>query len=165
MESGVGKNRGRAAGGDKRNPVRRADENPLLTTPADCRNLLGMQPKFTGLPFFVYPVRDMARSKAFYGGVLGLDAGYALGDKWVEYDVGSSTLALSSIMRGAEPGAKAGAVALETEQFDEAVAHLKENGVKFLLEPIDSGLCRFARFEDPDGNHLILHRKHLLPAS
>jgi predicted enzyme related to lactoylglutathione lyase len=67
-------------------------------------------------------------------------------------------------MQDAQPGAKAGAVALETEQFDETVAHLKAHGVKFPLEPIDSGVCRFARFEDPDGNHLVLHKKHLSPA-
>jgi predicted enzyme related to lactoylglutathione lyase len=40
------------------------------------------------------------------------------------------------------------------------VALLKAHGAKFPLEPIDSGVCRFARFEDPDGNHLVLHRKH-----
>ena len=119
-----------------------------------------MQPTFTGIPFFVYPVRDMARAKAFYGGVLGLTPGEAWEDKWVEYDVGSATLALSCIMEGAQPGAKAGAAALETAQFDETVAHLKAHGVKFLLEPFDSGVCKFARFEDPDGNHLVLHRKH-----
>ena len=122
-----------------------------------------MQPMFTGIPFFVYPVRDMARAKAFYGGVLGLTEGDAWEDKWVEYDVGGSTLALSSIMQDAQPGAKAGAVALETEQFDETVAHLKAHGVNFPLEPIDSGVCWFARFEDSDGNHLVLHRKHAGP--
>lgn len=119
-----------------------------------------MQPKFTGMPFFVYPVRDMARSRAFYGGVLGLTEGHGWEDKWVEYDVGPATLALSSIMEGMQPGAKAGAAALETDQFEETVAHLKARGVKFLLEPVDTGVCKFARFEDPDGNHLVLHRRH-----
>ncbi len=119
-----------------------------------------MQPTFTGIPFFVYPVRDMARARAFYGGVLGLTEGHLWEDKWVEYDVGGSTLALSSIMQGAQPGA----VALETAQSDETVAHLKAQGVKFPLEPIDSGVCKFARFEDSDGNHLVLHKKHLSPA-
>ena len=122
-----------------------------------------MQPTFSGIPFFVYPVRDMARAKAFYGGVLGLTAGQSWEDKWVEYEVGTATLTLSSVMAGAQSGVKAGAVALETEQFDEAVAHLKTHGVKFLLEPIDTGVCWFARFEDPDGNHLVLHKKHLSP--
>jgi predicted enzyme related to lactoylglutathione lyase len=67
-------------------------------------------------------------------------------------------------MEGTQPGAKGGAVALETAQFDQMVAHLKAHGVRFLLEPFDSGVCRFARFEDPDGNHLVLHKKHPSPA-
>jgi predicted enzyme related to lactoylglutathione lyase len=124
-----------------------------------------MRPTFSGIPFFVYPVRDMARARAFYGGVLGLAPGQSWEDQWVEYEVGSSTLALSAVMAGAQPGAKAGAVALETAEFDAAVAHLKAHGVKFPLEPMDSGACRFARFEDPDGNHLVLHQKHSAPAA
>ncbi|HTX55410.1 MAG TPA: VOC family protein [Candidatus Baltobacteraceae bacterium] len=119
-----------------------------------------MKAVFSAIPFYVYPVTDMARAKAFYGGVLGLKPGESWEDKWVEFDVGTSTLALSTLMTGAQPGAKGGAVALETDDFDGAVAHLKAQGVKFALEPIDSGVCRFARFEDPDGNHLVLHRKH-----
>ena len=122
-----------------------------------------MKPQFSSIPFYVYPVTDMARAKAFYAGVLGLRPGEAWEDKWVEFDVGASTLALSTIMSGAQPGAKGGAVALETDAFEEVVAHLKAHGVKFALEPIDSGVCRFARFEDPDGNHLVLHRKHTAP--
>jgi len=122
-----------------------------------------MKPVFGSIPFFVYPVSDMARAKAFYGDLLGLEVGDSWEDKWVEYNVGPETLALSTMMAGAQPGAKGGALALETEQFDEAVALLKAHGVRFVLEPIDSGVCRFARFEDPDGNHLVLHRKH--PAS
>jgi len=35
----------------------------------------------------------------------------------------------------------------------------------FALEPVDTGVCRFARFLDPDGNHLVLHRAHEKPAS
>jgi predicted enzyme related to lactoylglutathione lyase len=122
-----------------------------------------MKPLFSSIPFFVYPISDMARAKAFYGGVLGLKEGDSWEDKWVEYDVGSCTLALSIMMEGTQPGAKGGAVALETAQFDEAVALLKTHGARFALEPIDSGVCRFARFEDPDGNHLVLHRKHPAP--
>lgn len=122
-----------------------------------------MKPQFVGMPFFVYPVRDMAVSRAFYGGVLGLTESSAWEDKWVEFEVGAgagAVLALSTMMEGAQPGARGGAAALETEDFDGVVAQLKAAGVPFLLEPTDTGVCRFARFQDPDGNHLILHRKH-----
>lgn len=121
-----------------------------------------MKTRFTGLPFFVYPVADMARARAFYGGVLGLKETAAWEDKWVEFDVGTGTLALSSVMQGAAPGT-GGAAGLETDDFDGVVAQLRQEGVKFLLEPTDTGVCRFARFLDSEGNHLCLHRRHAAP--
>lgn len=117
-------------------------------------------PLFTGMPFFVYPVADIARSRAFYGGLLGLTEIASWENEFVEYAVGDAALAISTTMRGAVPGAKGGAASLETAQFDEAVAMLKAAGVRFALEPVDTGVCMFARFEDPDGNHIVLHRKH-----
>lgn len=128
-------------------------ENPAM-------NDATLTPTFTGMPFFVYPVADIGRSRAFYGGLLGLTEIASWEDQWVEYAVGEMALALSTTMKGAVPGARGGAVALETAQFDEAVAMLKAAGVTFALEPVDTGVCMFARFEDPDGNHLVLHRKH-----
>lgn len=118
-----------------------------------------MKPRFTGLPFFVYPVTDMARARRFYSEVLGLTETANWEDQWVEYDVGAGTLALSAAMQGAAPGL-AGCAALETDDFDGVVALLKERGVRFVLEPMDSGVCHFARFLDSEGNHLVLHRKH-----
>ena len=117
-------------------------------------------PVFTGMPFFVYPVADIGRSRAFYGGLLGLTEIGSWEDQFVEYAVGDAALAISTTMRGAVPGVKGGAAALETDRFDEAVAMLNAAGVKFALEPVDSGVCMFARFEDPDGNHIVLHRIH-----
>jgi catechol 2,3-dioxygenase-like lactoylglutathione lyase family enzyme len=117
-------------------------------------------PTFTGMPFFVYPVADIARSRAFYGGLLGLTEIASWEDQFVEYAVGDAALALSTTMRGAIPGVKGGAAALDTDRFDDAVALLRAAGVRFALEPIDTGVCMIARFEDPDGNHLVLHRKH-----
>ena len=117
-------------------------------------------PAFSSIPFFVYPVSDMARSRGFYSGVLGLSETGSWEDKWVEFAVGDGTIALSTVMMGATPGVKGGAVALETERFEDAVAALKSAGVRFALEPTDTGFCMLARFEDPDGNHIVLHRKH-----
>ncbi len=119
-----------------------------------------MKPHFTGIPFVVYPVTDMTRARAFYRDVLGLAETANWENQWIEFDIGSNTLALTSTMQGAQPGAQAGAAALETPDFEATVAALKASGVKFALEPFDSGVCRFARFLDPDGNHLILHRIH-----
>ena len=66
----------------------------------------GMKPpSFSGIPFFVYPVTDMARARAFYGNILGLHETANWEDKWIEYDIGPSTLAITSCMDGAQPGA------------------------------------------------------------
>jgi predicted enzyme related to lactoylglutathione lyase len=118
-----------------------------------------MNPRFTGISFFVYPVRDMARARSFYGSVLGLKETANWEDKWIEFDIGPATLAITSFMEGTAP-AHAAAAALETDDFDAVVAHLKQHGVKFLMEPMETGVCQFARFEDSEGNHLVLHRKH-----
>ena len=69
-------------------------------------------------------------------------------------------IALSSVMSGVTPGAPGGAVALESADFDGMVTHLRDQGVTFVLEPMETSVCHFARFHDPDGNHLILHRIH-----
>lgn len=119
-----------------------------------------MPPSFTALPFFVYPVSDMDRARRYYEGVLGLRVTANWENKWVEFDIGAGTLALSSVMEGCTPGARGGAAALEASDFDAAVAYLKSQGVTFVFAPADTGVCHFARFLDPDGNHLVLHRKH-----
>lgn len=118
-----------------------------------------MKPSFTGLPFFVYPVTDMLRAREFYHGVLGLTETANWDDQFVEYDVGGGTLAISGFMQNAQP-AQAGCAALETDDFDGVVAYLKGQGVRFVMEPADTGVCHFARFLDSEGNHLALHRKH-----
>lgn len=118
-----------------------------------------MTPCFTGLPFFVYPVTDMPRARAFYTGVLGLKETANWDNQWIEYDIGGGTLAISGFMPDATPG-RAGAAALESDDFDAVVAELKSRGVTFVLEPTDTGVCHFARFLDSEGNHLVLHRKH-----
>jgi catechol 2,3-dioxygenase-like lactoylglutathione lyase family enzyme len=122
-----------------------------------------MKPRLTRLVFFVYPVKNMARACRFYGGVLGLKPGDRWGNRWAEFELGRDVIALSTVMTGARPGAKGGALALETDRFDEVVAHLRKKKVKFFFGPTDTGVCDFARFADPDGNHLILHRKHTRP--
>ncbi len=117
-----------------------------------------MKPRFTGIPFFVYPVTDMARARRFYGGVLGLSESLVRGDQYVEYDVGSATIALSTVLKDCVPGTS-GAAALETEDFEAVIAHLRQHDIRFLFGPLDTGDCHFARFLDSEGNHICIHRR------
>src|ERR1700677_4148562 len=102
--------------------------------------------------FFGYPVTDMARARAFYEGVLGLKPTVEPTTvPWIEYELGNATLGL-----GAYPGwapSKDGAMlALEVDDFDKTVSELKAAGVPVSFDPMETPICNFAIFRDPDGN-------------
>jgi catechol 2,3-dioxygenase-like lactoylglutathione lyase family enzyme len=105
--------------------------------------------------FIVYPATDLARSRAFYEGVLGLTSATSINVAngfWVEYEIGPHTLAI-----GNEPFLKPSGdgphLVLEVDDFDKTIEHLRRHKVQFALEPSDMPLgCRAAIVLDPDGN-------------
>ena len=113
----------------------------------------------TSIAFTVYPVREMARSRRFYENVLGLTIGYTFGDVWVEYDVGGSTFAITTTDMGHAPGAKGAVVAFETADLDAFVKALKEKSVSFVVETFSTPVCRMAVIQDPDENHITIHKR------
>lgn len=111
--------------------------------------------------FVVYPATDLARSRAFYEGVLGLAPAMSLdipGGFWVEYEIGPHTLAI-----GKEPFLKPSGdgphIALEVDDFDQTIEHLRRHNVLFAHEPFDLPGCRAAIVLDPDGNKLGIHKR------
>jgi predicted enzyme related to lactoylglutathione lyase len=109
-----------------------------------------------------YSVTDMARARAFYEGVLGLKTGMVWEEAdhaWIEYDLGGHTLAINNGTAAWKPSSDGPALALEVEDFDATVAALKERGVKFTVEPLDTPVCRLAVILDPDGNALAIHKR------
>ena len=114
----------------------------------------------TSIAFTVYPVSDMMRSRTFYEKVLGLAAGETFGNKWAEYDVGGSTFALTTTDMGHPPGAKGAVVAFEVEDLDAFVKALKEQSVAFVTDVFETPVCRMTVIEDPDGNHITIHKRH-----
>lgn len=119
--------------------------------------------KINAIAFVGYPVTDISRARAFYEGVLGLKTGdvWEEGEKaWVEFDIGTGTLAISNMAPDMwKPSPDGPAVAMEVEDFDGAVAQLRAAGVKFYLEPTPSPVCRMAVVADPDGNSVVIHKK------
>jgi predicted enzyme related to lactoylglutathione lyase len=114
------------------------------------------------IAFSCYAVKDMARARKFYEGVLNLKPSSAIdtpNGQWVEYELGPHTLSLGCAP-GYNPSPDGGAVGLEVEDFDQAIDHLRANGVKFRFEPFTSPVCRMAGVFDPDGNSLIIHKRH-----
>lgn len=112
------------------------------------------------IAFFVYPVSDMARAQAFYEGVLGLKRGMDFRGEWVEYDLGDTTFAITTMDLGHKPGARGGTVAFEVDDLDAFVTGLEAKGVRMPKGIIVTPVCRLAITEDPDGNQVILHKRH-----
>ncbi len=113
-----------------------------------------------GSDFVMYPVRDMARSLAFYRDTLGMVVEGEYGDgTWVELTASPTTLALfqpDDPHNGPPTGGAA--IALAVENVDAAVGELKEKGVEVLWHS-ESPVCYFAAIRDPDGNGVILHQR------
>jgi catechol 2,3-dioxygenase-like lactoylglutathione lyase family enzyme len=106
----------------------------------------------TRVDFIALPVEDLARADAFYGETLGLARNpHNSGERWVEYETGNLTLALS--MYG-------GGLALRVQDVGGARGELEKQETDFSMETFDSGVCHGAPFADPDGNPLQLHRRY-----
>jgi predicted enzyme related to lactoylglutathione lyase len=50
-------------------------------------------------------------------------------------------------------------VAFEVDDIDATIARLKERGVTFDMEKIETPVCWMAQFRDPDGNKLVVHKR------
>ena len=120
--------------------------------------------KITEFAFTAYPVTDMARARAFYENVLGLKPATINGPtpemQWVEYEIGPHTLAVSNMAPDWNPNPDGGCVGLEVEDFDRAISELRAAGAAFRVEPFATPVCNMAVVTDPDGNSLIIHRRH-----
>jgi predicted enzyme related to lactoylglutathione lyase len=55
---------------------------------------------------------------------------------------------------------KNGHLALHVEDVAAARAQLESQGVAFMGDTIDTGVCHMALFTDPDGNDLMLHHRY-----
>ena len=82
------------------------------------------------------------------------------GDEWIEYDVGGTTFAITTMDADHQPGAKGAVVAFEVDDLDASIARLKQREVKFVTEISSSPICRFAVVADPDGNAVIIHKRN-----
>ena len=117
--------------------------------------------KVTELAFCCYAVTDMARARAFYEGMLGLKPTTVTDSEhgqWTEYEFGPYALAIGSAT-AFKPSPDGCTAALEVENFDDAIAHLKKQNVKFRIEPIQTSVCRMAMIFDPDGNTICIHKR------
>lgn len=118
--------------------------------------------KITDVAFFSYPVSDLRRARAFYESVLNLTMARSFGDELhgaIEYDIAGATLCIANVFDCFAPSPNGGMIALEVEDFDVAVARLREHRSPYALAPYESPLCRGVVFSDPDGNSVMLHQR------
>lgn len=117
---------------------------------------------FTEVSFTCYPATDLAASRAFYEGILGLTPTMNHptedGGGWIEYELGAHTFSIGK-MEGFLPSANGPSAGLEAVDFDAMIEKLKQAGVKFQMEPFDTPVCRMAMVFDPAGNILIIHKR------
>jgi catechol 2,3-dioxygenase-like lactoylglutathione lyase family enzyme len=103
--------------------------------------------------------QDLARARAFYTDVLGLEV-ETEGDSDMELRCGQVTLDVFDPSSIGHPFAPSPAgLALRVDDVGAARAELESKGVVFDGETIVTDVCKQAWFKDPDGNALMLHRR------
>ena len=115
----------------------------------------------TAIPFVACPVTNMHRARAFYEGVLGLKPTHvACEDKWIEYDIGSGTFAISSMdPQQWTPSPQGTSIAFEVDELDDLLSLLKAHGAAIAMDAFDTPVCRMAIVSDPDGNKIAIHKR------
>ena len=104
--------------------------------------------------------QDIARAKQFYGETLGLPI-ETEGANDMEFTLGQVTLdVFDPASAGQEFAPSPAGIAIRVPDVAVARRELEAKGVQFDGEIVDTGVCHFAFFEDPDGNKLMLHRRY-----
>jgi lactoylglutathione lyase len=114
------------------------------------------------IDYTVIFARDMPAMRNFYELIMGFPLIRTLGDRWLEYQIGSNTLALTAhglIFNDAppEPGALSLQMAFRVppSMVAECAAALESRGIKLTLPLTDQPWGhRMILFRDPDGNVL-----------
>jgi predicted enzyme related to lactoylglutathione lyase len=117
--------------------------------------------KVTEIAFTGTPVTDMKRARAFYEGLLGFKPTMeSAGGMWVEYDFGNGTFGIGCYGDVWKPSPQGTCIAFEVEDVDAEISNLRSKGVKIVLAPMDSPVCRFGMISDPDGNQIMIHKRN-----
>lgn len=113
----------------------------------------------TGLDFAAVPSTDADRSIAFYVETLGLRR-----DSKAEYEfwVGDTCCAIWEPEKSGFSFAPQtlAHLAFHVDDIEAARKELEQQGVEFMGDTFDTGVCHMALFADPDGNGLMLHHRY-----
>ncbi len=116
--------------------------------------------RITEIAFTGLPVTDMKRARDFYEKSLGLKPTLEAAEGlWVEYDLGDSTFGIAGYDKTWKPSGDGTRLALEVEDFDNAISTLQSKKANFALGPIETPVCHIAVITDPDGNKILIHKR------
>jgi catechol 2,3-dioxygenase-like lactoylglutathione lyase family enzyme len=121
----------------------------------------------SGTDFITVATQDYERAARFYGETLGLEFSKRWGSMPAgEFETGNLTIALmQSDAFGIEFRSNNHPIEFHVDDFEAAKAELESRGVEFKGDPLDSGVCHQAFFNDPDGNALAIHHRYAPPAA
>ena len=119
----------------------------------------------TGTDFLIIGCTDIDRSVKFYDEVLGLERGKQWGNMPAgEFETGTLTIAvMQSDAFGIEFEPHTHPIALHVDDVAAARTELEGEGIEFVADTMDSGVCHMAHFKDPDGNALMFHHRYAPP--
>jgi predicted enzyme related to lactoylglutathione lyase len=109
-----------------------------------------------GVDYILYYVSDYKCAVAFYRDILGLKLTEKYKGYWGEFNVGTTTLAISAGKNVSKGGA---IVALAVDDVKKSIKYLKTKKVKIIEEPRETEVCFTATIADPDGNKIKLHQR------
>lgn len=113
----------------------------------------------TGTDFITIPTKDPDAARAFYVDTLGLRP-----DDEAQYEVwaGNTCYAIFAPEQAGLPfrANEGGQYAFRVDDIEAARSALEAKGVHFDAPTFGTGVCHMAMFRDPDGNVLMLHRRH-----
>ena len=111
------------------------------------------------LDFLGVPSQDPERARAFYRDVLGMRP-----DERAEWEQWAGTTCFAvwqpEAMGMPFVPQKGNPWPLRCDDVAETRAALEAKGVQFFGDTTDTGVCHMAFFTNPDGNELMLHRRH-----
>ena len=113
--------------------------------------------------FISCTVSDLETSVAFYRDTLGLTLEYHNDEiGWAEFGAPPTTIALGEANDDVPltPGGGGVMIALAVDDVEAALDELRDAGHEVGLDLVDTGACDMAMVTDPDGNPVMLHRRH-----
>ncbi|WP_158816628.1 VOC family protein [Methylocapsa sp. S129] len=103
-------------------------------------------------------VRDMDRLQAFYETALGLPLAFRDRDAWLQFKIGQTAFALSSLVEGAV-GARGGVVVFETAEPTSLAERIVQLGGRRLGDRDMGAHGRVMTFADPEDNRFQLYAR------